>query len=82
VSARTRTDDEQEILRTVREAARHAARAAADLATFADRLSPVLDAAQRAEYAALLARDDETRQDRQSAFDRLGLAIPSVEEQS
>jgi type VI protein secretion system component VasF len=75
-------DDEHAQLRTAREAARHAAHAAADLLTFAERMSPVLDPAQEAEYAALLARDEEARADRQEAFDALGLSVPSLEEES
>ncbi len=77
----TRTaGDEHAALRTAREAARQAARAAADLEEFAERMSAVLDPAQRAEYAALLARDEESRSRRQDAFDALGLGIPSIEE--
>ena len=70
--------DEHAALRTAREAARQAARAAADLAEFAERMSAVLDPAQRAEYAALLARDEETRGRRQGAFDALDLGVPSI----
>jgi hypothetical protein len=73
--------DEHAALRTARQAARYAAKTAADLATFADRLSPVLDPAQRAEYAALLAHDEEARLDREEAFAALDLAVPSLEEE-
>jgi hypothetical protein len=77
---RTR-DDEHAQLRTAREAAKQAQRTAADLVTFADRMSPVLDPAQRIEYAALLARDEEARETREEAFDALGLTVPSLEEE-
>jgi hypothetical protein len=72
--------DEHHQLRVAREAAHQAQRAAAELATFTERLSPVPDPATRAEYAALLARDEETRLDRQNALARLGLDIPSLDE--
>ncbi|OLB64289.1 MAG: hypothetical protein AUI10_11770 [Actinobacteria bacterium 13_2_20CM_2_72_6] len=78
---RTR-DDEHAQLRTAREAARQAQRAAVELVTFADRMSPVLDPAQRVEYATLLARDEEARAVREEAFDALGLTVPSLEEGS
>ena len=78
---KTRSSDEHAALRTAREAARQAARAAADLAEFAERMSAVLEPAQRAEYAALLARDEETRSRRQGAFDALNLGIPSLDEE-
>jgi len=74
-------DDEHAYLTTAREAAREAQRAAAELATFAERMSPVLDPAQRIEYATLLARDEEARARRQEAFDALGLSVPSLEEE-
>jgi len=77
----TGAGDEHAALRTAREAARQAARAAADLAEFAQRMSPVLEPAQRAEYAALLARDEDTRARRQDAFDALDLGVPSLEEE-
>ena len=51
------------------------------MATFAERMSPVLDPAQRIEYATLLARDEEARARRQEAFDALGLSVPSLEEE-
>jgi hypothetical protein len=71
---------EHHALVLARQAAHSAAKAATDLATFAERLSPVLDPAQRAEYAALLARDEESRQQREDAFAALDLTVPSLEE--
>jgi hypothetical protein len=74
--------DEHAALRVARQAARQSAKTAADLATFADRLSPVLDPAQRAEYATLVAHDEEARLRRQEAFDALDLTVPSLEAES
>jgi hypothetical protein len=76
----TRIDDHA-ALEAARRAARYAVRAAEDLATFADRAPAVLDPALRAEHAALLARDEEARAQRQDAFDALGLTVPSLAEQ-
>lgn len=72
--------DDHAALEGARRAARYAARMAEDLATFADRAPAVLDAARRAEYAALLARDEEARYQRQAAFAALEMTVPSLAE--
>jgi hypothetical protein len=72
--------DEHRLLRAARQAAREAAKTAADLATFVDRLSPVLDPAQRAEYAALLAHDEEARLRREETLAALDVTVPSISE--
>jgi hypothetical protein len=73
--------DDHVALEAARRAARYAVRAAEDLATFAERAPAVLSPALRAEYAALLGRDEEARGQRQDAFDVLGLSVPSLAEQ-
>jgi hypothetical protein len=71
--------DEMDDLAAARSAARASANAATLLADFADRLSPVTDPAELAEYDNLVAREAATRSVRQDAFARLGFPVPSVE---
>jgi hypothetical protein len=71
--------DEMDDLARAREAAKAEVRAVAQLAEFADRLSPVVDPAELAEYDNLVGREAAARVNRQNAFERLGLPVPSVE---
>jgi hypothetical protein len=71
--------DEMDDLAATRTAARAAALAAAQLADFADRMSPVVEAAVLAEYDNLVAREAALRGTRQDAFAQLGFPVPSVE---
>jgi hypothetical protein len=71
--------DEMDDLAQARAAAQAEVRTVAQLAEFADRLSPVVDPAELAEYDNLVAREAAARDIRQDAFARLGLPVPSVE---
>ena len=71
--------DEMDDLARARTAVQAEVRAVAQLAEFADRLSPVVDPAELAEYDNLVARDAAARVNRQNAFAQLGLPVPSVE---
>lgn len=64
--------------RAHRAAAAHTA-AAADLEQFLSRAPDVPDPADIAEYAALLAREQAVRAERDEAANAIGLAAPSVE---
>jgi predicted amidohydrolase len=73
--------DEFAALQQARRAARAAARAAGDLAAFAEQFTLPVDPNDLAEFAALLGREEETRDQRQDAFDLLGLTVRSLEEE-
>jgi hypothetical protein len=62
-----------------REAAHAYTAATRDTAAFLDRIGDVPDPAYEAEYAALLAREEETLADRQDALHALGLDVRSLE---
>lgn len=64
---------------TARRAAGAHAAASRDVEAFLRRVPEVPDAAGIAEYAALLAREEQLRTERQAAADAVGLQIPSVE---
>jgi hypothetical protein len=74
--------DEHRQLRRAREAARACERAAAQLAQFADRLSPVLGPAEMAEYDTLVAREAAAISERVEAFVALGLAVTSLDDEA
>lgn len=67
-------------LDAARRAARGYSAAVRAMENFLDRVSPVPDAAEIAEYATLAAREEATRAQRQDALVALGLEVPSVEE--
>ncbi|MGC5020053.1 hypothetical protein [Micromonospora sp. DT47] len=67
--------DQAELLR--RAATAHTA-ASQDVETFLRRLPEVPDPADITEYANLLAREEQTRAERQAAADAAGLELPSV----
>jgi hypothetical protein len=75
------TDEHKQLLRA-RETAREVQRAAAQLAEFAQRLSPVLDPAEIAEYDALVAREAAAISQRVTAFAALGLAAASIDDEA
>ncbi|MDM4718892.1 hypothetical protein QTQ03_04495 [Micromonospora sp. WMMA1363] len=68
--------DDREILRQA--AAAHTA-AARDVESFLRRLPEVPDPADVTEYANLLAREEQTRADREVAADAAGLTVGSLE---
>jgi hypothetical protein len=74
--------DEQRQLHRAREAAHACERAAAQLAQFADRLSPVFGPAEMAEYDVLIAREAAAISQRVEAFAALGLAVTSLDDEA
>jgi hypothetical protein len=70
---------EIEVLHRAREAARHFAAAAREMAEFLDRASAVTGPDEEAEYATLLARELATYRQRQVALHELGLHADSIE---
>jgi hypothetical protein len=72
--------DEVEDLIRAREAARRYATATREMAEFLARTSAVPDPAREAEYATILARELEARDERQEALHDLGLFVPSLEQ--
>jgi hypothetical protein len=74
--------DEHRQLHRAREAAQACERAAAQLAQFADRLSPVVGPAQMAEYDTLVAREAAAISERVEAFAALGLAVASLDDEA
>lgn len=69
-----------EPLAVARRAAERYAAAVGDTQRFADRLDGDPDPADVAEYAALVAREEAARAQRQEAFLTLGFTIDSLEE--
>ncbi|MEH0845213.1 hypothetical protein V6U81_22755 [Micromonospora sp. CPCC 205711] len=67
--------DQRELLRQA--AAAHSA-AVRDVEAFLRRLPEVPAAADITEYATLLAREEQTRGERQATADAAGLQLPSV----
>ncbi len=74
--------DEHRQLRRAREAAHACARAATQLAQFADRLSPVLEPDVMVEYDTLVAREAAAISERVEAFAALGLAVASLDDEA
>jgi hypothetical protein len=72
--------EERVELHVARGAAEEVRRAADQLAVFAERLSVVIEPAQMAEYDILVAREAAAISERVAAFARLGLGVPSLEE--
>lgn len=70
---------DDDIRRRARRAAEQHTGAVRDMERFVDGLRGTPDAAVLAEYAALLAREEATRAERQELLAALGLAAPSVE---
>jgi hypothetical protein len=71
--------DEMDDLAFARTAARAEVQAALQVADFAERMSPVVEAETLAEYDTLVAREAAVRGTRQDAFARLGFPVPGVE---
>jgi hypothetical protein len=71
--------DEIEALHRARAAAKECERAAGHFADFAQRLSPVVGAAELAEYDTLVAREAIAISERVDAFARLGFGAASLE---
>jgi hypothetical protein len=72
------TPDEAD-LRRAQAAARECESAAADLVSFADRLSAEITPADMAEYDTLIAREATVLSRRVEAFARLGLGAGSID---
>jgi hypothetical protein len=75
----TRRRDEHSDLERVRAAAHECARAAAQIADFADRMSAVIEPAQLAEFDTLVARETLALSQRVDAFGRLGFGVGSLD---
>jgi hypothetical protein len=71
--------DEIEALHRARAAAKECERAAGQFADFAQRLTPVVGAAELAEYDALVAREAIALSERVDAFAQLGFGVASLE---
>ncbi|BCB75500.1 hypothetical protein GCM10022251_28810 [Phytohabitans flavus] len=70
---------DDDILRRARRTAELHTGAVRDMERFVEGYTGTPDAATLAEYAALLAREESTRADRQDLLAALGLEAPSVE---
>jgi hypothetical protein len=74
-----RPRDEHSDLERARAAARETARAATQIADFADRLSAVTGPPDLAEFDTLVARETLALSQRVDAFGRLGLGVGSLD---
>jgi hypothetical protein len=79
VMAVHRSTREEADLKRARAAAKECENAAAELADFADRMSPVTTPAELAEFDELIAREAAAVSQRVEAFSRLGLGVGSLE---
>ena len=79
MAARHSSTTEEADLKRARAAAKECERAAAQLATFAERMSAVTTPAELAEFDELVARETTALSRRVEAFGRLGLGVGSLE---